>query len=76
MTQDPALPPGCTNAMVDGIEGTREFEQGCEAYEDGISRTDNPYNEYHKRSARAHRLWDEGWLCAKAEAGDESEDDE
>jgi len=48
---------------------TDAFEEGYDAYWDGVDVSDNPYNEEEKE----RRSWEEGWRAARKHDYDESE---
>jgi ribosome modulation factor len=45
------------------------FEEGYDAYWDGVDVSGNPYKE----DTDDHRSWEEGWRAARKHAYDESE---
>ncbi len=45
------------------------YEEGYDAYWDGVDVTDNPYEE----DTDDHRRWEEGWRAAHKHDYDESE---
>ena len=46
------------------------FEQGCDAYWDGVDVSENPYTE--EKDADARRSWEDGWRSARKDDYDES----
>ena len=47
------------------------FEEGYDAYWDGLQVEDNPYDP--EKQSEEQRSWDEGWLAARRHDYDESE---
>jgi hypothetical protein len=45
------------------------FDEGYDAYWDGVEVSDNPYEE----DTDGHRSWEEGWRAARKHDHDESE---
>jgi len=45
------------------------YDEGYDAYWDGVEVSDNPYEE----DTNGHRSWEEGWRAARKQDHDESE---
>jgi ribosome modulation factor len=55
------------NSMTDNDA----FDEGYDAYWDGLSREDNPYEQ--EKEPEKQTSWDEGWAAARKHDYDESE---